>query len=187
MVRSLLIAITIAAFTYNSSAQFIPNRLDEGNQNSRTHVHSTDAKGSVAGMIDGAQHPELIPDSTAYRLLLITVSEEPNPTPEEAERQLAFLRAAGLDSDDIEAAILVLATFRAQYADLITRYNEAVASANAAGIAPDLATFLQQRDSLVQFTRAALASALSNAGMDRFHAHVQREKSRMKVAAKETQ
>jgi len=50
------------------------------------------------------------------------------------------------------------------------------------GIAPDLAAFLQRRDSLVQFTGDALASALSHAGMDRFHAHVQREKSKMKVA-----
>ena len=176
MVRSLLIAIAVAALTYNSSAQ----RLDEGNH-SRTHVHSTDA-----GLIDGAQHPELIPDSTAYRLFLITVSEKPNPTSKEAERQLAFLTAAGLDRDDIEAAIPILATFKAQYTDLIAGYNKAVASANATGIAPDLATFLQRRDSLVQSTRDALASALTHAGMDLVHAHVQREKRKMKVA-KETQ
>jgi hypothetical protein len=35
---------------------------------------------SDANVIDGAIHPELIPDTVAYRLYLIAVSENPTPS-----------------------------------------------------------------------------------------------------------
>jgi hypothetical protein len=140
-----------------------------------------------AGMIDGSKNPEQIADSTAYRLFLLTVAETSSPTDERKARQLAFLKQAGLDDNDTKAAIPILANFKAQYADLIKQYNQSVDAANKNGTAPDIVTFLRQRDQLVQSTRDALNQGVSLNGMLNVHAHVQRQKSKMKIAAKEGQ
>jgi hypothetical protein len=141
----------------------------------------------VTSLIDGAQHPELIPDSTAYRLFLIMVSEPQNATAEESERQLAFLRAAGLEDADIQAAIPILAKFKVRYSDLMKRYNASVDRANAGGSAPGLANLLRSRDRLVQTARDQLAAVLSEEAISRFHAHIQKEKTGMTIPAKEGQ
>jgi len=43
-------------------------------------------------VVDGAKNPELIPDSTAYRLWLVTVSLPPNATEKERTFQQAHLK-----------------------------------------------------------------------------------------------
>jgi hypothetical protein len=167
--------------------QLLPDPLDPPS-GLPAHVLSTHVVGRLAaGVIDGSQNPQQIPDSTAYRLVLINVSEGPNPTEEQKARQLAFLRASGLDNNDIEAALPVLAKFKSEYSDLISRYNESVAASNASGRSPNVTAFLYQRDTLVQSTRDALGVALSADGMTSLHAHVQHEKTKMKVVAKEGQ
>jgi hypothetical protein len=110
-----------------------------------------------------------------------------NPSEERKARQLSFLRTAGLGDSDIQAVVPVLAKFKSQYAYLIERYNRSVVIAKARGATPDVATFLRKREELVQSTRNALGTVLSTNGMTSFHAHVQREKTRMKVVAKEGQ
>jgi hypothetical protein len=184
MIRSLLFATLVLMGTSRMFAQLLPDRLDGG----PPHPHSVAAMSQLpAGMIDGSKNPEQIADSTAYRLFLRTVAETSNPTPERKARQLSFLKQAGLDDNDTKAAVPVLARFKAQYDDLIKQYNQSVDEANKNGTAPDITTFLSQRDELVQSTRDALNQAVSSSGMLNFHAHVQRQKSGMKVAAKEGQ
>lgn len=150
------------------------------------HVHES-TTGNTPSVINGRQHPELIPDSTAYRLVLLTVSEMPNPTEDQKARQRAFLAAIPLSDGDLQAIIPVLTDFKVEYTDLVKRYNKSVETANESGVTPDLATFLRERDLLVESTRYTLSSALSSGGMDRFHAHVQREKTKMIVPLKEAQ
>lgn len=140
----------------------------------------------AAGMIDGAEHPELVPDSTAYRLYFIVVSETPNPSDEQKRRQLAHLRKIGLGGGDLQSLISALETFKLQYTDLIARYNESAEEAINAGAEPDINTFLLQRDGLVQSTRDKLKSLLTPEGLLRLDALVQAEKKSMKVPAKET-
>jgi hypothetical protein len=184
MLRQLLLIVLALFGTSRVFAQLLPDRLDNG----LTHVHSAPAAGQLpTGMIDGSQHPEQIADSTAYRLFLLTVSESSSPTAERKSRQLAFLKLAGLDDNDVQAAIPVLAKFKAQYTDLIKQYNQSVDEANKNGTSPDIKTFLSQRDALVQSTRDALSQAVSANGMLNVHAHLQRQKSRMKVPAQEGQ
>ena len=55
-----------------------------------------------SSVIDGAEHPELIPDSIAYRLFFVTVSLKPNPTQEDRNRQQAQLKAIGLQASDMQ-------------------------------------------------------------------------------------
>jgi len=137
---------------------------------------------SPADVIDGAKHPELIPDLVAYRLFLITVAEPENATAERKQRQRAFLRAAGIEDDDLRSVVNVLATFKANYDDLVERYNDSVDVATRAGLEPDLRTFLSQQDALVESTREALKATLVAQRMGRVEAYVQREKRNMKVA-----
>ena len=148
------------------------------------HVHESTMENTRA-VIKGSQHPELISDSTAYRLVLLTVSEMPNPTEDQKTRQRAFLAAIPLSEGDLQAIIPVLTDFKVEYTDLVKRYNKSVETANESGLTPDLATFLRERDLLVESTRYTLSSALSASGMESFHAHVQREKTKMTVALKE--
>jgi hypothetical protein len=140
---------------------------------------------AAANIIDGAVHPELIPDAVAYRLYLLTVSEGPAPLPHESRRQHSHLQKAGLPEKDILSATIILADFKTQYAALIEQYNNSPEVQNNTN--DGLALFLAKRDALVQSTRDALKSSLTPAGMSSLHLHIQKEKSKMKVAAQEAQ
>lgn len=135
---------------------------------------------AAANVIDGAVHPELIPDTVAYRLYLVAISEGPAPLPHESRRQLSHLRHAGLLEKDVLAAIIVLANFKTQYAALIEQYNNSPEVQN--NTSDGLPLFLAKRDALVESTRQALKISLSPLGMSSLHTHIQQEKSKMKVA-----
>lgn len=136
-------------------------------------------------LIDGAQHPELIPDSVAYRLYFVAVSEMPNPTDEQKTRQLAHLGKIGLEGDDLQSLVNTLANFKVQYTSLIARYNASAQAALRIGATPDLKTFLLQREQLVQTTRDHLNSVLTPVGLARLHIHIRSERKGMRVAKEE--
>ena len=136
-------------------------------------------------VIDGSVHPELIPDSVAWRLYLFAVSENPSPLPNESRRQHAHLAKAGLEESDIQAAVRILANFKTQYAALIESYNHSPEVLNNTN--DGLPLFLAKRDALVQATRDALKASLTPVGMSNLQAHIQTEKAGMRVAAKEAQ
>lgn len=140
------------------------------------------ATSQTPGLIDGSKNPELIPDSTAYRLFLLTVAVPLDAPPAELKRQHALLRWSGLDENDVQPAVEILSDFRSQYDELVNQYNESAAQADKAGGAPDLQTFLYQRDALVKYTRERLKLNLTPTGMASLDAHVQQEKQGMKVA-----
>lgn len=151
-------------------------------QISHTHVSR-----GLDSMIDGSVHPELIPDSTAYRLYFIVASEMPDAIGEQRTRQLAHLGRVGLQANDLQRLITTLETFKLQYADLIAAYNAEAEALTAAGSKPDIDKFLLQRDGLVEATRDRVKRSLTKKGMALLDAHVQKEKSKMKVAAREGQ
>jgi hypothetical protein len=134
------------------------------------HQHS-------GNVIDGAEHPELIPDSVAYRLFFTTVSVRPNPTPNQVELQRAQLGMVGLDSADTRTVVTALATFRREFDALVARYNKAAGSEE-----PDSMLFDLQQDRLLANTRGALKATLSTKGMSRLDAYVQAEKKHMQLA-----
>ena len=133
-------------------------------------------------VINGAEHPELVPDAVAYRLWFVAASLPPMPTAAQQQRQRAQLMAAGLQGDDIGQAASVLATFASSYAYLVGKYNDSVAQANEVGGTPNLQGLLSQRNALVETTRNALNSALSVQGMAALRSYVQAQKRNMKVA-----
>jgi hypothetical protein len=128
-------------------------------QNSTAHQHA------APNLIDGAVHPELIPDSTVWRLWLAAVSLSPNATEKERMFQQAHLATLQLTNADSVQLNTILTEFKGQYLALIARYNE---SAKVLGSQADITLFRQQRDELVSSTRAAIAPAAraGNCGAD---------------------
>jgi hypothetical protein len=156
-------------------------RLASAQTSAPVHNHGPD------NFIDGSVHPELIPDSAAYRLYFLSVSEMPNPSEEEKARQTSHLLKIQLHDDDLHPLVGALEDFKQQYNALIERYNREAAVIDASGGTPNIMSFLIQRDALVQSTRNALKQTLSAEGMTKLDAHIQNEKRHMKIGAKEAQ
>lgn len=132
-------------------------------------------------VIDGSLNPELIPDSTAYRLFFVSVAEGANPAPEEVARHKSHLARIQLKANDGQSLADALRTFKQQYDDLIKNYNGTADGAILQGEAPDYSGFLRQRDALVQTTRDKLKLALSPEALRKLDSFVQGEKLRMKI------
>jgi hypothetical protein len=134
-----------------------------------------------ANVIDGAVHPELIPDAVAYRLYLVTVSTGPNPTETEQERQHSHLSQTGLDDIDQRMLVIVLSDFKAKYDALVAEYNDSARAALAHNESTDVHVLLNKLDALVQSTRDTISVRLTSRGAAQVHSHVLSEKKNMKV------
>jgi len=133
-------------------------------------------------VVDGAKNPELIPDSTAYRLWLVTVSLPANASDADRVIQQAHLKNVNLtNSEDHQQLINVLTEFKTQYLDLIAKYNESAKTALLQGGQLDQVVFQEQRDALVANARAAISSRLTPQGANRIDAHIQGQKIHMKI------
>jgi hypothetical protein len=132
-----------------------------------------------APTVDGALHPELIPNSTAYRLFFIVTGADPNSGLK--AHQKARLAALKLDLLDSEVLTTVLADFRVKYDDLIKRYNATAEAAALTHDVPDSEAFLAQREDLVETTRKTLKLSLTSVGLTKLDEHVQQEKQGIKI------
>jgi hypothetical protein len=136
-------------------------------------------------VIDGAVHPEMIPDSTAYRLYLVMVSRPVSPTDPQKKRREAQLGKIGLQDADRKALDVILGNFHSEYQNLIQTFNQKATAAWARGERPDTESLRLQRDQLVQSTHDALNATLTAKGKEILDTHVQNEKKHMKIPAKE--
>jgi hypothetical protein len=136
-----------------------------------------------SAVIDGAVHPELISDLTAYRLWFLAVGRGPNPTAAEVKHQAAQLKRTLLSAEDQQALIPVLTTLKVQYQSLIQTFNEGAKAALAQNENPDYAALVLQRDQLVQTTRDSLGGLLTPTGLALLDAHIQSEKKHMHTSA----
>lgn len=132
--------------------------------------------------MDGAVHPELIPNVAAYRLFSLAVSLPPNANFNDRSRQNAHLKKIGLNQDDGATLISVLEEFRTAYDAFINRWNKAGSDAIAKNETFNVVPFLRERDLLVQSAQIKLAKTLTSEGWVRFQSHVNSEKSKMRVA-----
>lgn len=134
-------------------------------------------------MIDGNVNPELIPDSTAYRLFFIVAGELPNAPAERKVRQAAFFKRFAFQQLDQNSICRVLETFKLKYAILQEQFNSAEMARIRIGAPSRTDQFVAQRDALVQATRDELKQALSGEGVKQLDGVVQDEKRNMKVPA----
>jgi hypothetical protein len=135
--------------------------------------------------IDGAKHPELIPDDVAYRLVFLAIAEPESAPPARLALARAKIAPAGLSADDTAAFLTLLTAFRkefdalnAQETDLLQR-NFAVHPLST--VAEQLRGIRAQRAKLFADTIAALPARLSDEGMAKLEEHLQREKHAMKM------
>lgn len=137
---------------------------------------------STPGTIYGKDHPELIPDNTAYRLYLTVIGEMPNASPQRKERQMAFASKAPLSASDVKALIVIADWYKTRWTAMVNDNNSKVAAANEDGTPlPDGKAFLAQRDALVDHARDLLKKSLPATSMGRLDAHIQSEKRHMTV------
>ncbi len=136
------------------------------------------------GTIDGAKNPELIPDETAYRLVLLAFAEPENPTDAQTARFQAKIAGAGLSDDDTEAFRRISAHMQTELDDL--RAQESAVFAASPMPHPDsvgatkLVEISHQRDAVFAEAMSALPARLSASGAAMLHDFVQREKRGMK-------
>ena len=74
-------------------------------------------------MVDGSQHPELIPDEVAYRHFLLGIAFPANPTEQEKSHRYAKLRRLGLSSADQDALVSAVAGLRETVNALVANGN----------------------------------------------------------------
>jgi hypothetical protein len=131
--------------------------------------------------VEGAVHPELIPDPIAYRLYFLSVSTGPNPSDEDQKRQRLHLNKIGLQDLDREIVVLILKEFRTKHDSLADQLNQTSEAALARNQVPDTSGFLRQVDELVQLTRDTVKLRLTPQAMTQFDAFVQSEKKHMRI------
>ncbi|MGC1418485.1 MAG: hypothetical protein WA817_24590 [Candidatus Acidiferrum sp.] len=165
MIRCAAVLI-LFVFALGASAQTPPQ-----------HQHTL----TVPNLIDGAVHPELIPDSLAYRLYLLTMATGPNPTESEQMRQHVHIMRTGLLDTDQRTLIDILSDFRSRYDALVNEYNSSAMAANARSESTDAQPLLRKLDDLVQSTRDSISARLSTQGAAKLHAFVVSEKKNMKI------
>ncbi len=122
-------------------------------QNPVPHQHSA----SPPNLIDGSKNPELIPDSTAYRVVLLDLSLPSNSSDLDRRRQASLFGDIGLTPSETLQFNTVLAEFRSKYDACVQRWNAAGEAADKAGLDFDPALYVQQLEDLVQSTRSDLA------------------------------
>jgi len=128
-------------FTFGAWAQTSPPQ----------HQHNV----AAPNLIDGAVHPELIPDSLAYRLYLVAVSTGQNPTEAAQKGQRAHLMKTGLGDTDQQISISILSDFRAKYDALVAEYNDSARVASARNETTDIQSFLKKNVSKSNTDRGA--------------------------------
>jgi hypothetical protein len=167
MVRYLSAALALSLLGLGAGAQSSPTQVP--------HVHQ-------AKIVDGAVHPELIPEVAAYRLFFLAVSPPSNASFNDRSRQNAHVQKIGLSNDDSATLISLLAEFRTAYDAFVIRWNNAASNAVAKNEPFNVAPFVRERDLLVQSTQTKLGRTLTSDGWVRLQLHVNSEKSKMKVA-----
>lgn len=174
-----MLAIMILLLGADAFAQqTISAATETTGSNTRSDLH-----GIAVEMIDGELHPELIPDSTAYRLFFVVAGQLPNPTDEQRAIQRGHIRKVHLSASGEQQLAGVLEEFKIKYAALIERYNDTTQVILANGGTPDYKAFVVEREALVGLTRERLGGVLSDADASQFNAFIQTEKKRMKISA----
>jgi hypothetical protein len=140
-------------------------------------------------LIDGKDHPELIPDLTAYHLYFMAVGELPNSDAKALARQRSSLaQMQGMKTEDSQSIANIISAYKLQWTAMAGEYNARVdAAVRIQGTLPDSEAFLRQRDQLVQLYLTRLKQALSPDAMTQFANHIQVQKAHMKITAPEGQ
>jgi hypothetical protein len=160
---------------------FLPSRVVQGR--STPPQQAVDPHNHTLNIIDGSVHPEMIQDGQAFRLFFLAAATGANPVPEEKARQRAMLAPVRLSEMELAITSAVLADYKGQYEAAVQKYNDAVASARAFDQLPDGKQLGAALDALALAVKTKLEASISGGSSIRLYAHVQGEKSKMRVTA----
>ncbi|MGD0223249.1 MAG: hypothetical protein ABSF71_12995 [Terriglobia bacterium] len=128
------------------------------------------------GTIDGAKHPELIPDEVAYKMLFLSVMEPANLTDAQRARQEAKLRMIGFSEEDKAGFLAKLGEFRDRMRDCGARTAEILkATPNPprdSAERQELSDIEEQATAGVTDTVEALRTGLTQEGFGKFQARM---------------
>lgn len=131
-------------------------------------------------VVNGREHPELIPDALAYRMVFIHLSQFAG----DPEKERVWLRAPGLSEDDTEVLLRIMTAFKKEFDAIVKAYNDAVEEASRRKEPPDpsdIETFKSKRKELVAETRKEIAEGLKREGVVQFREYVATQKHTMTV------
>jgi len=191
VLRSFLVLLAIffaASFPlqrHNSSSSFGAGHIAHAAQAPAGAPQAPAPVPDPPGTIDGSKNPELIPDSTAYRLVFLALAEPQNPTPEQKAQAQGKMAPIGFSSDDADAFLALLGEFdttmssiNAQLAQIAARSPILSPGSTDAQTVLDLNN---QTTQLFSDTIAALPARLSAHGVARLQTYVQQAKRGMKI------
>jgi len=135
-------------------------------------------------MIDGSIHPEMIQDQEAFRLFFLAAATDANPTPGDRERQRAMLSSARFSEEELAISRTVLVDYKTQYEAAVQKYNDAVALARSPEQLPNGKQLVAELDALALAAKAKLEASISGNSSLLLYAHVQGEKSKMRIGVK---
>ncbi len=137
------------------------------------------------GTIDGAKHPELIPDDVAYKMLFLSLLEPTDARLVQPARQEAKMRMIGLSADDKAALLVALSEFQKRLSDLGAQSDEILKA--APNPAPDsaeqqeLSDIEEQTNTVVIDTVEVLRTQLSLDGFAKLEARLVAFKATIKA------
>ena len=124
--------------------------------------------------IDGAVHPEQIPDSLALRFVLLSLSLPANPTSVDLKKQELRLRRIPMSNNDKQILTRIAKDFGRDF----KQWQSALVPSE--NLSSDiLAQEVSERDALVARYKANLSSSLSSQGSAGFAAYLLLEKAKM--------
>ncbi|KAA6457922.1 hypothetical protein DYQ86_21390 [Acidobacteria bacterium AB60] len=126
------------------------------------------------GTIDGATTPQLIPDSTAFRLVFLSLRVPGSPSANDLKNQSSRLKHIGLSDEDAAAAKGIMSSFGTSYDAWQTKFGQP-------GSSIDVPTAKSEREAIVQETLGRVMKGLSPEGAAKLAEYVQAAKSRMVV------
>jgi hypothetical protein len=117
--------------------------------------------------IDGSQHPELIPDEVAWRMLLLSTEESGASTTRAIAIKNAQLQQAGIAGADLNAINPQLTRFHSYRVSVDRALQDQ-------SISTDLrASLMQQREALFRDTQTAMEKSLSKEGLQALQEYIQ--------------
>lgn len=131
-------------------------------------------------LVDGAIHPEKIPEAVAFRMFFRTLAQPANPTPEQVDRQRSMVAPANLSESDLRGLAQVMSDYHFALESL--RHEFRAAKASLGGIDEYTSQKLTaERDAIVDDAKTQLTANLSAEGMARLRNLILSERKNMAI------
>jgi hypothetical protein len=134
-----------------------------GSVEAHTRGQQAVAMNQLPVLVDGSKNPDGIPDETAYRHFIKSITISTKPAVADAARRDAFLAAVGLSAGDRAASMNAVASVRQELDEIFARKMRLAA---APGADAQVQALTAQEHRALDAARSRLTDALSVEGKD---------------------